>query len=229
MERLSKATFFCAMKLSVIITAGGVGKRMGTQQPKQFLALNGKAILVHTLERLQGFLPHAEFVLTLPESHLEVGRELLDLHAIQGVKIVAGGRERFHSIQNALVHCHGDFIAIHDGVRPFVHQDTLERLVDAAKIYHAAIPVLPIHDSLRYVNEGKSGLVDRGKYVRVQTPQVFAAKLLQNAYKQPFSKDFTDDASVVENDGHAIHLVPGNPENIKITTPFDLKLAELFV
>lgn len=217
------------MKISVIITAGGVGKRMGADQPKQFIALKGTPILIHTVSRMVSALPTAEFFLTLPVDYMEEGRRLLDQFGFSSISIIEGGVERFDSIKNALVHCQGEIIAVHDGVRPFVSDETISNLIEAAKLHQCAIPYMLINDSMRQLKGEESKIVARKEYVTVQTPQCFDAKILKEAYEQTYSDVFTDDASVVEQLGYTIQLVPGNAENIKITTPFDLKVAELFV
>lgn len=217
------------MNVSVIITAGGIGQRMGAKQPKQFIALNDKPILIYTIECFQEALPDAQFILTLPQAFISFGEQLLETHAIKNVLCIAGGKERFHSISNALALCTGEYIAVHDGVRPFVSKVTIEALLKAAFVHKAAIPFLEINDSLRKVKDGTNVIVPRNEYVTLQTPQCFEANLLKEAYKQKFSVQFTDDASVVEQAGNTIFLVPGNPENIKITTPFDLEIAKLFI
>ncbi len=217
------------MKRSFIVTAGGSGIRMGNAIPKQFLLIDGKPILMHTIERLHAFDHVAEIVVTLPEQHISYWEELADKHDFTIVhKIVEGGTERFFSIQNALSFCTGDFVAVHDAVRPFVSEETLVRLFrDTSK--EAVIPVMPVSESLREVNGDSTKAVIRSNYVNVQTPQVFKRRILEEAYQQDYSSIFTDDASVVEALGYTISTVEGNVENIKITTPMDLILAEAIV
>jgi 2-C-methyl-D-erythritol 4-phosphate cytidylyltransferase len=215
---------------SIIITAGGIGKRMGTDQPKQFLELLGRPVLIHTLERLYHFIPGCQLVLTLPEQYIEDWKELCtqyDCH-IEHL-IVAGGEERYHSIKNALAVCTGDIIAVHDGVRPLVSKATIERLFDAVVTHKAVIPVVEIKESLRRIEGTSSEAVRRAAYRIVQTPQVFHAPVIRNAYNIDFHESITDDASLVEESGEAIYLVDGNEENIKITTPSDLAVAMLFL
>jgi 2-C-methyl-D-erythritol 4-phosphate cytidylyltransferase len=215
---------------SIIITAGGIGKRMGTDQPKQFLELLGRPVLIHTLERLHHFSPNSQLVLTLPEQHIEDWKALClqyDCHIDH--HIVAGGQERYHSIKNALSVCTGELIAVHDGVRPLVARATMERLFNAANEHKAVIPVLEVKESLRKINASGSQSVKRADYCIVQTPQVFHSNILREAYTIEFHDGITDDASLVEEAGYAIHLVDGNEENIKITTPSDLAVALLFL
>lgn len=215
---------------SIIITAGGIGKRMGTDQPKQFLELLGRPVLIHTLERLHHFAPDSQLVLTLPEQHIDEWNALCvqyECHIAHTV--VAGGQERYHSIKNALSVCTGEIIAVHDGVRPLVSKGTIDRLFAAIEEYKAVIPVVEMKESLRLIGNNGSKAVKRSEYRIVQTPQVFHADVLRRAYDIPFHDAITDDASLVEESGEYIHLIDGNEENIKITTPIDLTVAMLFL
>jgi 2-C-methyl-D-erythritol 4-phosphate cytidylyltransferase len=218
------------MTTTFIVTAGGIGKRMGTDIPKQFIEINGLPILMHTLLKLYTFNSKAQLILTLPGDWLDYWKDLRKKHDfLIDVELVEGGQERFHSIKNALKFAQGDIIAIHDGVRPLVSKDTLERLVDGVKKYRAVIPVLGIKESVRMLRENQSEAINRDLVKIVQTPQFFIKELIQRAYTSEFSNEFTDDASVVEKLGFSVELVPGNEENIKITTPLDLKMAEYFL
>jgi 2-C-methyl-D-erythritol 4-phosphate cytidylyltransferase len=218
------------MTTTFIVTAGGIGKRMGSDIPKQFIEINGLPILMHTLYKLHGFNSKAQFILTLPGDWFDYWNDLRKKHDfLIDVELVEGGQERFHSIKNALKIAQGDIIAIHDGVRPLVSKDTLERLVDGVKKYRAVIPVLGIKESVRMLRENQSEAINRDLVKIVQTPQFFIKELIQRAYTSEFSNEFTDDASVVEKLGFSVELVPGNEENIKITTPLDLKMAEYFL
>ena len=213
-----------------IITAGGIGKRMGGDLPKQFLLLHNKPVLMHTLERLFHFDSQAEFILTLPEAHFSTWKQLCEEQQFDVPHtLIAGGEERFHSVKNALEKANGNIIAVHDGVRPFVTVETLQRLFEAVETKKAVIPVLPVKESIRRVSSEKSEAVNRAEYVLVQTPQVFQTEVLKSAYQNPFSNMFTDDASVVEASGHLIHLVSGNEENVKLTNPIDMRLAEILL
>jgi 2-C-methyl-D-erythritol 4-phosphate cytidylyltransferase len=179
---------------------------------------------------LHGFNSKAQFILTLPGDWFDYWNDLRKKHDfLIDVELVEGGQERFHSIKNALKIAQGDIIAIHDGVRPLVSKDTLERLVDGVKKYRAVIPVLGMKESVRMLRENQSEAINRDLVKIVQTPQFFSNELIQRAYKSEFSNEFTDDASVVEKLGFSVELVPGNEENIKITTPLDLKMAEYFL
>ncbi|WP_343747255.1 2-C-methyl-D-erythritol 4-phosphate cytidylyltransferase [Fluviicola sp.] len=216
--------------LTFIITAGGIGKRMGGATPKQFLLLDGKPVLIHTIERIHHFDPSAELIVTLPVDYLKDWQELCEKHACEiQHTVVSGGEERFDSIKNALDKASGDWIAVHDGVRPFVGKNVLSELVKEVKTHRAVIPVVPVKESLRLVEGTHSAAVPRSQYQIVQTPQIFEGKLLKKAYEQKYTHSFTDDASVVESIGTRIHLISGNDENIKLTNPVDLKLAEILL
>ena len=216
--------------LTFIITAGGIVKRMGGSIPKQFLLLNDKPILMHTIERIHAFDSSAELIVTLPGDYLKDWDEMCQKYTFQiPHQIVPGGEERFDSIKNALEKASGDWIAVHDGVRPFVSTLVLNQLMDEVKKHRAVIPVIPVKETLRIADGETNATVHRDHYRIVQTPQVFEAKLIKKAYEQKYALTFTDDASVVEAIGARVHLVPGNDENIKITTPLDLSVAAIIL
>ncbi|WP_343634792.1 2-C-methyl-D-erythritol 4-phosphate cytidylyltransferase [Fluviicola sp.] len=216
--------------LTFIITAGGIGKRMGGSIPKQFLLLNDKPILMHTIEQLHAFDPAAELIVTLPPDYLKDWDEMCGKYAFTiPHEIIPGGDERFDSIKNALQKASGEWIAVHDGVRPFISKAVLKQLLAEVKSHRAVIPVIPVKETLRIADGETNATVSRDHYRIVQTPQVFEAKLIQKAYEQKYATSFTDDASVVEAIGARVHLIPGNEENIKITTPLDLSLAALIL
>lgn len=224
------------MKRHVVIVAGGRGVRMGADRPKQFLEIGGKPILRHTIERFLAFDPAIEIILVLPRDQRDYWRDYCRENGfLERYSMVSGGITRFHSVQNALEYVKNDgIVAVHDGVRPLVGTDLLARLFAAAEAHEAVIPVVPVSESVRWVRgEGKEGEmsepVDRDGLVLVQTPQVFRADILKEAYRQPFRPSFTDDASVVEAAGHKVKLVPGERLNIKVTTPDDLSLADSLV
>lgn len=215
---------------SIIITAGGIGKRMGSDSPKQFLELHGKPILMHTIARFHDYNPSFQLVLTLPAEHIETWKHLCESLNFQiPHTIVSGGKERFHSVQNALAHCTYDYVGVHDGVRPCVSDETLARLEAALQSSQAVIPVLEPKESLRILTASGSQALVRSDIRSVQTPQFFQKEILTAAYQQEYKSQFTDDASVVEAMGVHIALVNGNSENIKITEPFDLRIAELLM
>lgn len=219
------------MEKYVIIVAGGSGKRMGGEMPKQFLLVAGKPILMHTVEAFAHADEGFKFILVLPEAHFTTWHELVAEYNFSiPVTLVAGGAERFFSVKNALAHVpNGALVAVHDGVRPFASKETILEAFAVAAEKGSAVPVIDEVDSLRRVQEGESQAVNRSEYKRVQTPQVFQSTILKKAYNQEFSFLFTDDASVVEGIGHAITLTTGNVENIKITTPHELLLAEALI
>lgn len=211
---------------SVIITAGGLGKRMESEIPKQFHLIDGKPIIFKSIEVFYAFDPEIEIIIALPEQQIKVWKALTNqFHFTIPHKVVCGGKERFHSVQNALKLCKGEQIAIHDAVRPFVNSDLIKRCFEVLKSHVAVVPVVELKDSIRVINKPKNQAVDRKLYRAVQTPQCFERSVLIQAYKQEYRSDFTDDASVVEHSGHEIFLVDGLSENFKITTPFDLVLA----
>ena len=220
------------MKTIAIIVAGGSGTRFGAQLPKQFLELGGKPILMRTIEAFwvnrEGAI---DLIVTLPADQFALWQELCERYAFAVPhRVVAGGETRWHSVKNALntiIDTDGiDVIAVHDGVRPMVTTDLIDRIFDAARHDGAAIPVVMLNDSVRQVTGDISHALDRSSLRAVQTPQAFDARLLLDAYSQPYQPTFTDDASVVERAGHNVSLVEGDPRNLKITRPMDLALAE---
>jgi 2-C-methyl-D-erythritol 4-phosphate cytidylyltransferase len=219
------------MKKFVIIVAGGSGRRMGSEIPKQFLELCGKPILVHTIQVFYDFDPECELILVLPEAQQEYWKELCLKHSFTlPHRIVSGGENRFNSVQNGLKLIDEEGIVfIHDGVRPLVSRQTIEKCYRMALKNGNAIPMLPMNESLRK-SEGKDSIsVDRTLYFSVQTPQTFLVSQIQTAYQQSFDTSFTDDASVAEKAGFPVFMVEGNRENIKITNPTDLIVAEAFL
>ena len=215
---------------AIIIVAGGKGLRMGGEVPKQFLPIGGKPILMHTIERFLQYDKEMQVVLVLPASQQDYWRTLCAQYNFTSPHIIAnGGETRFHSVKNGLAKVSSDvsLIGVHDGVRPFVSLDTIGACYDAASEAEAAIPVTDAVETVRHIiNNKESETVPRSDYKLVQTPQVFSSTILRQAYNQPYTDFFTDDASVVERFGCAVTLVQGNRENIKITTPFDLIVAE---
>jgi len=219
------------MKKYAIIVAGGTGKRMGESLPKQFLKLGGTPILIHTLQAFQSADPAIELILTLPQEEIQFWDELnIWHHNYIEHKVVAGGETRFHSVKNALEHVDQGWVAVHDGVRPFVSAKTINQSFEQAKEHKAVVTAVLMKDSVRQVNKnGDSKNIDRSSLRMIQTPQTFDVKLLKSAYDTPFNSSFTDDASVVEAFGHKITLIEGEYQNIKITTPEDLIIAEAFL
>lgn len=218
------------MKQYVIIVAGGKGLRMGTTIPKQFLEINGKAIILYTLEKFKEALPLAELLLVLPAAEIDRWNELAKGTSFENIKIANGGPTRFESVKSGLklVGLTG-MVGVHDAVRPFVSVETIKNVFVEAEKTGAAIPVVELKDSIRKIGLGDSVAVDRTNFRSVQTPQCFEANLLKKAYEQDFNTSFTDDASVVEANGEKVNLVNGNYANIKITTLEDIRIAETFL
>ena len=216
------------MYRTALIVAGGKGLRMGSELPKQFLPIGGKPVLMHTLEAFHRFDKRMQLILVLPREQQGFWRELCETHGFNiRHEIADGGETRFHSVKNglALIIGIGGMVGVHDGVRPFVSQEVIARCFREAAVRKAVIPVIDVVETVRHLTGSGSETVNRNDYKLVQTPQVFDADLLRRAYEQEFTPFFTDDASVVEAMGVPVHLVEGNRENIKITTPFDLKVA----
>ena len=220
------------MRTIAIIVAGGSGTRFGAQLPKQFLELGGKPVLMRTIEAFgENRDGSVDIIVTLPADQMELWCDLCERHGFAVPhRVVAGGKTRWHSVKNALDSIGDladvDVIAVHDGVRPLASKELIARAVDTARRTGSAIPVVPLNDSVRQVEGEDSHALDRSSLRAVQTPQVFDARLLIASYRQPFDPTFTDDASVVERAGHQVTLVEGDPQNLKITRPMDLALAE---
>ena len=239
----------------VIIVAGGKGLRMGSDIPKQFLPIGGKPVLMRTLERFRAYDTDLKIILVLPEAQQDYWRRLCEqYHFDVKYELANGGQTRFHSVQNGLALIPDDaegVVGVHDGVRPFPSIDVIRNCYTTARTAKAVIPVIPVVETVRRIfsNElqdlrtddkekfcspvvrckNSSRTVPRDEYRLVQTPQTFDIQLLKAANRQPYNDGFTDDASVVESYGHDITLVEGNRENIKITTPYDMKIAEVLL
>ena len=234
----------------IIIVAGGKGLRMGSDIPKQFLPIGGKPVLMRTLERFRAYSSSLQIILVLPEAQQDYWRQLCeDYHFDVEHQIANGGQTRFHSVQNGLALIPDDaegVVGVHDGVRPFPSIEVIRNCYETARTAKAVIPVIPVVETVRQLVDLRtndqekscspvvrcqytSRTVPRDEYRLVQTPQTFDIQLLKAANKQPYNDGFTDDASVVESYGYAITLVEGNRENIKITTPYDLKIAEILI
>lgn len=218
----------------VIIVAGGKGTRMGSMVPKQFLPIGGKPVLMRTLERFHEFAPDLGLIVVLPKDQQDYWLGLCEKYSFAVEhRIADGGATRFESSKNGLALIPEDeegLVGFHDGVRPFVSVDTIRHCFETAQDEYAAIPVLPVTSTLRFVDpRGGATTVDRSLFREVQTPQVFDIALARKAFNQPYRPQFTDDASVVESLGCRVAMVDGNRENIKITTPFDLTVAEALI
>ena len=220
------------MKTVAIIVAGGSGTRFGAQLPKQFLELGGMPILMRTIQAFgEDWDGYIDVIVTLPEGQMGLWHDLCDRYGFAVPhRVVPGGETRWHSVKNALDSIGDiadvDMIAVHDGVRPLASPALIHRILEAACRDGAAIPVVMLNDSVRQVTGESSHALDRSSLRAVQTPQAFDARLLLEAYAQPFAPTFTDDASVVERLGHSVTLVEGEAANLKITRPMDLALAE---
>ena len=219
------------MKRHVIIVAGGKGLRMGGEIPKQFLPIGGKPVLMRTLEAFYSFDNDMHIILVLPLDQQQYWKELCKQYDFSiPYDMATGGETRFHSVKNGLMLVDGKgVVGVHDGVRPFVSSDVMTRCYMAAEADKAVVPVIEVVETIRLLQDNGSETVPRNMYRLVQTPQVFEVSLLKEAYEQSYVDNFTDDASVVEALGVKIQLVEGNRENIKLTTPFDLKMAEMLV
>ena len=232
----------------IIIVAGGKGLRMGGDIPKQFLPVAGMPVLMRTILRVREALPEVNIILVLPKAQQDYWKSLCQQHQFNAsYQLADGGQTRFHSVQNglALIPDNADgVVGVHDGVRPFVSVETIRRCYEEARNSKAVVPVIPVVETLRKINTEDrapatshlspltshlSHTVPRDEYRLVQTPQCFDIQLLKAANRQPYCDSFTDDASVVEAYGHPITLIDGNRENIKITTPFDLRMAEVLI
>ncbi len=215
-------------RTSVIIVAGGGGTRMGGTIPKQFRLLGMRPVLAHTLDRFHRALPAAQLIVVLPAAHIEYWKQLKARFDVPAHTIVEGGAERFHSVKNGLAAVAYDaaIVGVQDAVRPLASEALIRRAAGEAARYGSAVPVVEAVDSYRCVDaEGRSRILDRRTLRIVQTPQFFDRALLDRAYEQPYTTAFTDDASVVEAAGEAVHLCDGERGNIKLTTPDDLTIA----
>ncbi len=214
---------------AVIIVAGGTGTRMKNKLAKQFIPLAGKPIILHTIEAFRQYDPDIEIVIVLHESLFEEWNALLKTENYTAdLTLVAGGEERFHSVKLGLaaLRSNVELVAVHDAVRPLVSKSTIQAAFEMAALSGAAIPVVPVTDTIRQNLGNKTKTIPRHTLSAVQTPQCFSFTLLRQAYEIPYRAVYTDDASVVEQAGHLISLVPGNRTNVKITTPEDLYIAE---
>jgi 2-C-methyl-D-erythritol 4-phosphate cytidylyltransferase len=204
---------------------------MGSEVPKQFIAVNGVPILVHTIRAFLKADSETNMVLVLPKDQHSRWEEISKVYHLDDVKIVTGGKERFDSVKKGIEILEGEsgVVAIHDAVRPCIDPNIILRSFETAEKEGSAVVCVPSKDSLRKVSAYGSEAVTRSDYYLVQTPQVFDLGLLTAAYMQPYSKSFTDDASVVEKHGKEIVIVEGDYKNIKVTTPEDLLVAEIYI
>lgn len=215
------------MKYYAIIVAGGKGLRMGGDVPKQFQLVGGRPVLMHTLQQFRNAIADLQIILVLPREQQDYWRERCRQYEFDVEHRVAdGGQTRFHSVKNGLALIpdgEEGIVGVHDGVRPFASADLIRRCYAAAVEAEAVVPAVPVVESLRHEERGA---IDRKGYRLVQTPQTFSIPLLKAAYRQAYLETFTDDASVVEAYGHRVAMIDGIRENIKLTTPFDMVVAE---
>ncbi len=222
---------FTAMNKYAVIVAGGSGSRMGAAIPKQFLLLKGRAVLWYTLETFLSAYEDLQIILVLPVEHTETGLSLARVTRDPGrIRLVSGGLTRFESVRNGLELVSPDsLVAVHDGVRCLVSARLIQRCFEQAAGLGSAIPVIACRDSVRRVEGTEAAIsspVDRSALRLVQTPQTFRSEVLLPAFRVPYHPGFTDEATVVEASGTAVHLIEGEDNNIKITTPIDLVIAE---
>lgn len=204
---------------------------MGSAQPKQFLELAGKPLLMHAMQAFLNYAPDIRLVLVLPEQEFAAWKNLCQQHRFHSAhQLAIGGPTRFHSVKNGLRFIPEQaLVAIHDGVRPLVSLDTISRAFHFASKFGNAIPGIEAADSLRLTDGALSQPLPRDRVRLIQTPQCFRASLIKRAYNRNYHESFTDDASVLEADGERLFLVEGHRENIKITTPADLVFAEAWL
>ena len=218
------------MEKYAIIVAGGTGTRMGSNTPKQFLLLNDKPILYYTLKVFLEAYPDIQIILVLPEEYTDLGREIIDAYFdYSRIQITSGGETRFDSVKKGLALVDKDSIVfVHDAVRCLVTTDLIHRCYENAVRVGSAVPAIRSKDSVRLLNEEENDneVIDRSKVVFVQTPQTFHSRLLLPAFQIDYKERFTDEATVVEAFGLKIALVEGEENNIKITRPIDLLIAE---
>lgn len=216
------------MQKYAVIVAGGSGKRMGTEIPKQFLLLKGKPVLYYTIEAFLKAFAEIKIILVLPEEHLELGKEIVDGYFdAKQIQITQGGETRFHSVSNGLKLIKEEsIIFVHDGVRCLVSDELIHRCFHTAMETGSAVPVIDCKDSVRMIAADGNEPVDRSALKLVQTPQTFHSKILLPAFAIDYKERFTDEANVVEAFGLKVTLVQGEDTNIKITNPIDLIIAE---
>ena len=219
------------MRTFAVILGGGVGNRMESDIPKQFIPLAGKPVIMHTIENFKNFDPKLEIILVLPEPHIQLWKDLCNEFDFDVEhQIIRGGKERFYSVKNAITHLPDDSIVlIHDGVRPLVSHQTIDRVQQRAIEKGNAIPYIDINESIRRIGPKGNKSVKRNNLKIIQTPQAFRTADIKLAYAARYRKSFTDDASVFEANGNEIELVFGNFRNIKITRPVDLVIAESLI
>ena len=216
------------MEKTALIVAGGSGERLGEKTPKQFLLIKSKPILMHTIEK---FSHLDKIIVVISKNYTNQWIDLCKLHNFKvNHELVEGGGNRFESVKNGLQHINDtDIVLIHDGVRPLISKKTINNLIKKVAKNKGVLPVLPISESIRKVNQNSSNSLNRKNYFIAQTPQCFMFEEILEAYNQKYKDEFTDDASVFEAIGGKIITIEGEKANIKITYPVDLNLAENLV
>ncbi len=216
------------MKKTAIIVAGGTGQRMGTVVPKQFLEIEGKSILLHTIDQFVAAFSDINFIIVLPSGYIEEGQKIISSSGLsQQFQFVAGGDTRFQSVKNGLAEVDQDAVVfVHDAVRCLLTPALIQRCFQQAVEKGSAIPAVSSTDTIRFIDGASHHVVDRENVMMIQTPQTFNAALLIKAFEQAYQPSFTDEANVVESAGTPVFLVDGEFENIKITRPLDLAIAE---
>lgn len=217
------------MKKYAVIVAGGSGIRMGVEVPKQFIEILGKPIIIHTLEAFTSAFPDIEFVVVMNPKWHHLWDKVMNQFPMKNIiTTTEGGPTRFHSVKNGLAKIVNDnsVVGIHDAVRPLVGMDVIHAAYKEAEVFGSAIPVIPVYESIRMKDGAFNEAIDREKLLIVQTPQCFQTARIKDAYRQNFDEKFTDDALVLESTGERVRLVAGNEENIKITRPADVRIAE---
>ncbi|OIR00734.1 2-C-methyl-D-erythritol 4-phosphate cytidylyltransferase 2 [mine drainage metagenome] len=216
------------MKKFAVIVAGGMGQRMGVETPKQFLMLRGKPVLWYSINTFLSAYDDMQIILVLPLAHLESGVELRNSFENKDrIQIISGGVSRFHSVQNGLKAIKDKSVVfVHDGVRCLLTKDLIRNCYQQAIEKGSAVPAVSPSDSIRIVDGEKTVVADRSNVRMIQTPQTFKSEIILPAFEQEFNHSFTDEATVVEATGKEIFLIEGEYNNIKITRPIDLVIAE---
>lgn len=219
------------MKKIAVIVAGGTGTRMNSNIPKQFLLLKNKPVLFYTIDIFLKSYADMQIILVLPDEHVAAGQEIIDaFFDYDRIKITTGGRTRFHSVQNGLSLIEEESIVfVHDAVRCLLTADLIKRCYYAAIEHGCAIPVIDCKDSVRIITGEENAAIERDNVKLVQTPQTFHSKIILPAFNIDYKDKFTDEATVAEAFGLKMHLLPGEENNIKITRPADLLLAESLI
>ena len=214
-------------KVFVIIVAGGSGSRMNNVVPKQFLLLNGRPVLMRTIEKFYNTIPDIHIIVVLAVENNKQWADLCHQYNFTIIhELASGGETRFYSVKNGLDKVPiGSLVGIHDAARPLVSAQTIRSAFECAAEKGNAVPAVSIHDSIREVDEEVNKMMNREKLRIIQTPQCFQSTLIKDAFSQNYSHRYTDDASVAEEWGMKINLVEGNSRNIKITTPQDMIIA----